>query len=180
MKWVSGLLLSSVAAFVISAGARAADLPVKAKPIEYVKICSLYGAGFYYIPGTDSCIRIGGHIRSEISFGTSRGTATQSWTAADGNATNTRDRDNFYTRTRIFLQTDVRTQTDFGTLRAYSLIRYEIGTPVGLAEAAPSILHDVAMIQWGGFTNSKQGPSFITNPWKFPFNYSSCTLGRPI
>lgn len=30
---------------------------------EYVKICSLEGAGFYYVPGTDMCIKIGGFIR---------------------------------------------------------------------------------------------------------------------
>ncbi|MEH2563669.1 hypothetical protein V1289_003296 [Bradyrhizobium sp. AZCC 2289] len=30
-------------------GAQAADLPVKAKAVEYVKVCSPYGAGFYYI-----------------------------------------------------------------------------------------------------------------------------------
>ena len=24
--------------------------------VEYVKICSLYGAGFFYIPGTDTCM----------------------------------------------------------------------------------------------------------------------------
>ena len=26
-----------------------------AKPVEYVKICSLYGSGFQYVPGTDIC-----------------------------------------------------------------------------------------------------------------------------
>ncbi|MGT2439151.1 porin [Bradyrhizobium betae] len=29
--------------------------PSHAAPVEYVKICSLYGAGFFYIPGTDTC-----------------------------------------------------------------------------------------------------------------------------
>jgi hypothetical protein len=24
--------------------------------VEYVKVCSLYGAGFFYIPGTDTCV----------------------------------------------------------------------------------------------------------------------------
>jgi hypothetical protein len=24
--------------------------------VEYVKICTLYGAGFFYIPGTDTCV----------------------------------------------------------------------------------------------------------------------------
>ncbi len=58
MKMVKSLLLGSAAGLAAIAGAQAADLPVKAKPVEYVKICSLYGAGFYYIPGTDTCIRI--------------------------------------------------------------------------------------------------------------------------
>jgi len=68
MKMVKSLLLASAAGLVATAGAQAADLPVKAKAVEYVKICSLYGVGFYYIPGTDTCIRIGGHLRSEWGF----------------------------------------------------------------------------------------------------------------
>jgi hypothetical protein len=37
-----------------------------AKPVEYVKVCSLYGAGFYYIAGTDTCIKIGGYLRLDM------------------------------------------------------------------------------------------------------------------
>jgi hypothetical protein len=29
--------------------------PSHAAPVEYVKVCSLYGAGYFYIPGTDTC-----------------------------------------------------------------------------------------------------------------------------
>src|SRR3954452_21401000 len=68
MKMVKSLLLGSAAGLVAVAGAQAADLPVKAKPVEYVKICSIYGAGFFYIPGTDSCIKIGGWVRAEADF----------------------------------------------------------------------------------------------------------------
>ena len=50
------------------AGAQAADLPLKAKPVQYVKICTLYGDGYYYIPGTDTCIRIGGYIRMDVGW----------------------------------------------------------------------------------------------------------------
>lgn len=60
MKMMKSLLLGSAAGLVAIAGAQAADLPVKAKPVQYVKICSLYRVGFYYIPGTDMCIKIGG------------------------------------------------------------------------------------------------------------------------
>ena len=33
-----------------------------------MRICSLYGAGFFYIPGTDTCIKIGGYLRADITF----------------------------------------------------------------------------------------------------------------
>ncbi|HAP12757.1 MAG TPA: porin, partial [Afipia sp.] len=54
MSTIKSLILGSAAVIAASAGAQAADLPVKAKAVQYVKICSLYGAGFYYIPGTDT------------------------------------------------------------------------------------------------------------------------------
>ena len=56
MKMNKSVVLGSVAALIAISGAQAADLPVKAKAVEYVRICSLYGAGFFYIPGTDTCI----------------------------------------------------------------------------------------------------------------------------
>src|ERR1700740_1015673 len=73
MKRVRILLLSGAAALVAVAGAQAADLPVKARPVEYVKVCSLYGEGFFYIPGTDPSIRIGGWVRYDQSFSNPRG-----------------------------------------------------------------------------------------------------------
>src|SRR6202011_1108019 len=68
MKMVKSLILGSAAGLVAMSGAQAADLPVKAKPVEYVRICSLYGAGFFYIPGTDTCIKIGGYLRAEVNI----------------------------------------------------------------------------------------------------------------
>ena len=68
MKMVKSLILGSAAGLVAMGGAQAADLPVKAKAVEYVRICSLYGAGFYYIPGTDTCIKLGGYLRADTTF----------------------------------------------------------------------------------------------------------------
>ena len=68
MKMVKSLLLGSAAGLAAVAGAQAADLPVKAKPVEYVKVCSLYGAGYYYMPGTDICIKLGGYVRYQFTF----------------------------------------------------------------------------------------------------------------
>ncbi len=67
MKLYKGLLLGSAAALASVASARAADLPERqAAPIEYVRICDAYGAGFFYIPGTDTCLKIGGLALGEV------------------------------------------------------------------------------------------------------------------
>ncbi len=164
MKMVKSLLLGSAAGFAALTGAQAADLPVKAKPVEYVKICSLYGAGFYYIPGTDTCIRIGGHIRAEVSFGNAGGTGLQATAIGNGQSTLTRDRDYFFTRSRVFLNMDTRTQTSFGTLRTFSVVRAEVNTPVGTPSPAGIVAIDTGIIQWGGFTIGPSGTSNFDNP----------------
>ena len=64
------LLLSSAAAFAVVGGAQAADLSV-AEPVDYVKVCDAFGAGYWYIPGTDTCLKIGGLVRMDINFHTS-------------------------------------------------------------------------------------------------------------
>ena len=55
-------MLGSAAALVAIGWAQPAHLPVNAKAIEYV----LYGPGFHYIPGTDTCIRLGGYLRLDV------------------------------------------------------------------------------------------------------------------
>ena len=70
MKLMKSLILSSAAGLVVVSGAQAADLPLKAKAVEYVKVCSLYGAGFYYIPGTDTCLKLGGYMRADLGVNT--------------------------------------------------------------------------------------------------------------
>jgi len=81
-----------------------------------VKVCSLYGAGFYYIPGTDVCLKLGGFLRTEWNIHANGSFATF---FAGGNALQTRTEDNYITRARGYITTDVREQTSYGTLRAY-------------------------------------------------------------
>jgi len=69
MKLAKSLLLGSAAALVATAGATAADLPSKkAAPVQYVKVCDAYGAGFFTIPGTDTCIKVGGRVRADFGY----------------------------------------------------------------------------------------------------------------
>jgi hypothetical protein len=114
MKNFKSLILGSAAGMLAVAGAQAADLPVKAKPVEYVKVCSAYGAGFYYIPGTDICLRVGGYIFSDFSVN-DRGDNGNFGTGAS------RDRTDDWTAFRIRqnLILDARSNTEYGTLRSY-------------------------------------------------------------
>ena len=147
MKMVKSLLLGSAAGLVAVSAGQAADLPVKAKPVEYVKVCSLYGAGFYYMPGTDICLKIGGYVRAEATYH-SNGNFTQG--PVQGNF-NDRLTSELVTRARAYITADAREQTAWGTARAY--------VAVGVATAdvgntqLPSILgFNRAFIQWAGMT----------------------------
>ena len=69
MTLIKSLMLGSAATLVAVAGAQAADLPSKkAAPATYVKVCDAYGAGFFVIPGTDTCVKVGGYVRAEYQY----------------------------------------------------------------------------------------------------------------
>ena len=116
MKMVKSLLLGSAAGLVAVAGAQAADLPVKAKPVQYVKICSLYGVGFYYIPGTDMCLKIGGWVRAEYGYGQNGNFDLGVGRTANVNNRTTNNSD---FRARGYITADARNQTEYGTVRGY-------------------------------------------------------------
>ncbi|MBR1173180.1 porin [Bradyrhizobium sp. KB893862 SZCCT0404] len=135
MKLVKSLLLGSAAGLIAVGGAQAADLPVKAKAVEYVKICSLYGAGFYYIPGTDTCIKLGGYLRAEVALGTNSDFSGGLNVSSQG-ANGARNRlTNYYTmRAREDLNIDTRTATEYGVVRTFfdGVFSWTTGNYVGI------------------------------------------------
>ncbi|MDB5632039.1 MAG: hypothetical protein JWR49_894 [Tardiphaga sp.] len=137
--------------------AQAADLPVKAKAVEYVKICSLYGAGFYYIPGTDTCIKIGGAIRLDTTF---NGTLYDApyWQGGNG-GNNLWTKDYFTTRERINLTTDTRTASEYGVVRTYSNVQTDFSQNRE-AISGGFLEVDFAFIQFAGFTAGKAVSQF--------------------
>jgi hypothetical protein len=120
MKMVKSLLLGTAAGLVAVAGAQAADLPVKAKPVEYVKICSVYGEGFFYIPGTDTCIKLGGYVRQNFIFGQASGSFAPRALGSTGGKDNPVDQNSWVMQSTFVTSVDVRTQTEYGTLRAFT------------------------------------------------------------
>jgi len=147
MKTLKSALLGSAAGLAAVASGQAADLPVKTKPVEYVKICSLYGAGFYYMPGTDLCIKVGGWVRGEFAWG-SNGNIT--WGPFNGNQNN-RLTSNEALRARGYITADVRNQTEYGTVRGYLAVGLST-SDTGLQVANLVDSANRAFVQWAGMT----------------------------
>src|SRR6516225_12361787 len=117
----------------VAGGAQAADLPsLKAAPVEYVRICDAYGAGFFYIPGTDTCLRVGGLVLAETRafnpsyavlgaffYGTGAAAPATGLIPGAGTYTNQRSRDAYGYAALGRIELDSRTQTGYGTLRTF-------------------------------------------------------------
>ena len=95
------LLIGSILSTSVSGAAWSADAVVtpEPEPVEYVRVCDMYGAGFFYIPGTETCLAISGYVWYQIS-------ANSEW-------------DWWAKSTRIRLNFDARSETEWGTLRGY-------------------------------------------------------------
>ena len=191
MKMVKSLILGSAAGLLAMGGAQAADLPVKAKAVEYVKVCSLYGAGFFYIPGTDTCIKLGGYLRVDTTFNGGIYDAPY-WSGDNGQGN--RYRNYFNSRSRMALTVDTRTATEYGVVRTFGQGDFQFSmfgsqNPNTLAtNAGPNsnlldtpgggyVAVEMAFIQFAGFTFGKSASAFAT-PWHgYPGNNSSFLLG---
>jgi hypothetical protein len=138
---MKSLLLGAAAGIATLGAAQAADLPMtKAEPVEYVKVCSTFGPGFFYIPGTDTCLKIGGQIRADYRFygDTKHETRDVNRTA-------------FQTQGRIWF--DARTDTDWGLLRSYFQINANGNSYSTTGPGKPNnFTVDKAFIQFGGLT----------------------------
>ena len=155
------LLLSTGAALLAVSGARAADAVVVAEPepAEYVKICDVYGAGYFYIPGTETCLRIGGYIRYDAGLG-DRGTF-------DGARTNDvltgKQQNTWNKNTRFTLKTWTGQETELGTLKTYTETRFNFGNDNSNADARNrGISLNFAWIQLGGLRVGKDESAYDT------------------
>jgi hypothetical protein len=112
---IKSLLLGSAAALVAVSGARAADAVIapEPEPVEYVRVCDVYGTSYYYIPGTEICLKIGGYWRYDIGYGELFG------------ATSDTGDETWFKRARFQLRVDARTETELGTLRGYFAYNFQ-------------------------------------------------------
>jgi hypothetical protein len=193
MKTIKSLVLGSAAGLLAIGGAQAADLPVKAKAVEYVRVCSLYGAGFFYIPGTDTCIKLGGYLRIDTTF--NGGIYDQPAWSGDLGQQN-RYRDYFASRSRMALTVDTRTATEYGVVRTFgqgdfqfdtlgngtinpNALATNLGNNTNLLSTAGGgyVAVEMVFIQFAGFTFGKSASAYAT-PWNgYPGNNTSFLIG---
>jgi hypothetical protein len=196
MKLVKSLMLGSAAGLVAMSGARAADLPVKAKAVEYVRVCSLYGAGFWYIPGTDTCIKIGGYLRVDTTMNASGTYGAPAWSGNSGQGN--RFADYFQSRSRMALTVDTRTASEYGVVRTFAQGDFQFNNfgssnpstvgaaPTVVGGLSGNVLNGVGggyvaveyvFIQFAGFTFGKSSSAYAT-PWNgYPGNNTSFLIG---
>ena len=86
----------------------ASDLPQVSEPIEYVVACDAYGAGYFQLPGKQTCVSISGRIRTQIASGNLLEYEGAEWSA--------------YARGYIWLNTV--TPSDFGKVSTFAEIYY--------------------------------------------------------
>ena len=151
---IKSLLFGSAAALVAVSGAYAADAVVVAEPepAEYVRICDVYGSGYFYIPGTETCLRVGGYVRMDISGG-EQGSFTGRNTT---DVRNGKAQRSYGINSRFALRTWTGQETELGTLRTFTETRFNY------ANGGSSTSLNFAWIQLGGLRLGADESAFDT------------------
>ncbi|CAD7027025.1 porin [Pseudorhizobium halotolerans] len=135
---IKSLLLGSAAALATVSGAQAADAIIAAEPepMEYVRVCDAFGTGYFYIPGTETCLKIGGYVRFEVSWNSEDTYGGDNWDA--------------YTRGRI--EVTAKSDTELGELTSYIAMQAETSEyPAATGATDDAFYFDEVYLQLGGF-----------------------------
>jgi len=169
MTLMKSILLGSAAGILAVAGAQAADLPTKkAAPAEYVKICNVGGMAGFIIPGSDTCLKIGGYITGQIEAGNT--STSYRYAAPAGAPLGAHDgativstpgslNPSFGFTTRLNVSLDARSNTAYGVLRGYAEMQFDDGS--GFSNTGGGAYINLAYVQWAGITAGR-APSFFS------------------
>ena len=71
-------------------------------------VCDAFGKGFFYIPGTETCLKIGGYVRFDPNYGENPYSG---------------DNDGWDAFSRGTITLDAKSDSEFGTLRSFIELR---------------------------------------------------------
>ncbi|MBO6755220.1 MAG: porin [Roseibium sp.] len=132
--------------------AQGADLPIAPEPIDYVQVCNTYGLRYFYLPGTEICLKIGGRVRADFRVA-NFGDSPNGWDADTDASTQF--------RARGYLNLDARTNTEFGLLRTYTSMWFTNTTGAGNPAGSDArVTMEYAFIQFGGLTAGRADSVF--------------------
>ncbi len=153
-------------ALIGASGAYAADLPSKkAAPAEYVQVCSVHGVGFFYIPGTDTCLKISGFLRATyigMNVG-NNGNLTPYKGPLSGTTQSSRSQNVTGFAVRAATNFDIRSTTPYGTLRAYMKLYWNStsgANPLPGYLVSQTALIKFSFVQWAGLTAGRAQSMF--------------------
>ncbi|MBU0585438.1 MAG: porin [Alphaproteobacteria bacterium] len=164
-------LLFGTGIALLTSAAHAADPVVVAEPepMEYVRICEAYGVGFYYIPGTETCLKVGGYVRMDVGAG-AFGLTNVADKSDPGFRFDPNLNDTYDMRARFQLRLDSRAETELGTLRTYAAINFQYETfadqedyySFNLTNTTDYLSIEHAYIELAGFRVGKTDSLFST------------------
>jgi hypothetical protein len=166
------MLLGTAAATIAvsggaSTGAQAADAMLKkAPPVQYVRICDRYGAGFFQIPGSSICLQLRGQLQSDNDYQPTHDLTWIDWSTKSGNKPsvnfqNASVQDHWGYEMTAKPKFDARTETSWGTLRAYVELKMQLDAGAFIGTIGPGAGETGAgnktelyrgYLQWAGWT----------------------------
>ena len=166
--------ISTLALLVGMSAANAGDLPSgKAQPTsaaDYVKVCSAYGSGYFTLPGSDTCIKLGSLVRFETQYAPT-GNLYKVTSGAKAIATTGAGEASSGTTTTGIVSFESRTPTELGDIRTVADVKIvrvsgnasEASQPSGATQSASTTSTgstENAYIQYLGFTGGIAGDNF--------------------
>lgn len=146
---LKNVLIGAATLLAVTPAARAADAILGAEPEaqDHVTVCDAFGTGYFYIPGTETCLQIGGYVRHDLRGGELLGRDTDGDGAGDA----------WSARTRFSLRLSTAADTDIGALKTFVDARFNVVNGVSTAPVLYAAYIDVA-----GFRIGKDESSFVT------------------
>jgi hypothetical protein len=145
------------------------------EPVDYVRVCDAYGAGFFYIPGTETCLSINGYVWFQVGATSQKNdNDSQGYYFGPSAKTPGYNNDGWNTGSRVRINFDARSETEWGTLRGWMRLQADWNPSAGKTGGASDggVAIDQAWVQLGGFI-----AGYGESAWFYQFNNSALNYG---